>query len=157
MEVLMKSNRFPLLMALALVSVPAVRAAPLAPTKASQLVTVLSSNATCNAGFGLVLNLQSQGDGGVVLLAIPEGSVLVVTDWEWCETSNPSAAFVSLAIEGPSGLIPVSSVHRDSLTAACSRADLGHGVRVSSGSQLCATLVGANGFAKAHGYLTKDK
>jgi hypothetical protein len=30
-------------------------------------------------------------------------------------------------------------------------------VRVSSGSQLCATPVGSTAFLKAHGYLAKDK
>lgn len=153
----MTSHRFTLLMAFTLAAAPLVHAAPLGPTKPSQLVTVLSGPATCNAGGGRSLGFQVQGDGSFASFLIPEGSVFVVTDWEWCENANPSAAFVSLAIEGPGGLAPLSAVFRDSLTPACSRGDLGPGVRVSSGSQLCATPVGANAFVKAHGYLTKDK
>ena len=135
----------------------AVHAAPLAPTKASQLVTVLNSSTTCNSGSGRVLNFVAQGDGSVAALAIPAKSVLVVTAWEWCEGSNPSGAFVTLAIDGPGGFVPVSSVLRDPLTSACSRADLGQGARVSGGAQLCVTPVGAGAFVKAHGYFTKDK
>ena len=153
----MTSHRFALLVALTLTAAPVVQAGPLGPTKPSQLVTVLSGPSTCNAGGGRSLDFQVAGDGSFVGLQIPEGSVLVVTDWEWCENSNPSAAFVSLAIEGPGGLAPVSTVLRDPLTPACSRGDLGAGVTVSSGSQLCATPVGANAFIKAHGYLTKDR
>ena len=138
-------------------SAAAVDAAPLAPTKASQLVTVLAGAETCNAGFGRVLNFLVQGDGSVAPLVLPEKSVLVVTAWEWCEGSNPSGAFVSLAIEGPGGLIAVSNVLREPLTPTCSRADLGQGVRVSSGAKLCATPVGAGALVKAYGYLAKDK
>src|SRR5262245_12405268 len=134
----------------------AVHAAPLAPMKPSQLVTVLASSDTCNSGSGRVLNFLAKGDGSLAVLAIPAKSVLVVTAWEWCEGSNPSGAFVSLAIDGPGGLVAVSSVPRQPLTAACSRADLGQGVRVSSGAQLCATPVPAGALVKAYGYFAKD-
>ena len=153
----MRSSRLSLFLALTLVSAPAVYAAPLAPTKASQLVTVLNSGDTCNSGSGRVLNFLGQGDGSVAPLLIPVKSVLVVTAWEWCEGSNPSGAFVTLAIDGPGGFVPISSVLRQPLTAACSRADLGQGARVSSGAQLCATPVGAGALVKAYGYFAKDK
>lgn len=153
----MKYRRSLLVAGLVLVSQVCVDAAPLAPTKASQLVTVLNSSITCNGGFGRVLNFLVQGDGSVDALVIPDKTVLVVSAWEWCEGSNPSGAFVSLAIDGPGGFVPVSSVLRAPLTSACSRADLGQGVRVSSGAQLCATPVGAGAFVKAYGYLAKDK
>jgi hypothetical protein len=153
----MKFRRSLLVVALVLGFTTAVHAAALAPTKASQLATVLASTDTCNSGSGRVLNFLAQGDGSVVALAIPDKSVLVVTAWEWCEGSNPSAAFVTLAIDGPGGFVPASSVLRESLTATCSRADLGPGVRVSSGTQLCVTPVGAGAFVKAYGYFAKDK
>jgi hypothetical protein len=153
----MKSSRSILLIGLIMVSAGAAHAAPLGPTKASQLVTVLASSDTCNAGFGRVLNFLVQGDGSIGTLVIPDKSVLVVTAWEWCEGSNPSGAFVSLAIDGPGGLVPVSNVLREPLTSACSRADFGPGVRVSNGSQLCASPVGAGAFVKAYGYFAKDK
>ena len=153
----MKYRRSLLVAALILVSVAAAHAGPLAPTKASQLVTVLNSADTCNAGSGRVLNFLVQGDGSVGLLVIPEKSVLVVTAWEWCEGTNPSGAFVTLVIDGPGGFVPVSSVLGEPLTSACSRADLGQGVRVSSAAKLCATPVGAGALVKAYGYLAKDK
>jgi hypothetical protein len=153
----MKTSRSLPLVGLILAAAAAVHAGPLAPTKASELATVLNSSETCNAGAGRVLNFVIQGDGSITALVIPEHSVLVVTAWEWCETSNPSGAFVSLIIDGPGGLVPFSSVLREPLTTACSRADLGPGVRVASGSQLCASPVSANAFIKAHGYITKDK
>jgi hypothetical protein len=152
----MTSSRCPLLFAIVLTASVA-SAAPLAPTKPSQLVTLVNLVATCNAGNGRVLSHMVQGDGSVDSLVIPPGSVLVVTDWEWCESANPSAAFINLTIDGPSGLVPISTLFRAPLTAICSRADLSHGVRVPSGSQLCVTPVPASAFLRAHGYLTKDK
>jgi hypothetical protein len=121
-------------------------------------VTLANVNTTCNSGSGRVLDFRVGADGsGEPGFAVPENSVLVVTDWEWCETGNPSAAFVQLAIDGPQGLATVSAVFRESLTATCLRADLGHGVRVASGARLCATPVPAGANLRAHGYLTKDK
>lgn len=153
----MKFSRSVLVAVLISASPAAGHAASLAPTKASQLVTVLNSGDTCNSGSGRVLNFLGQGDGSVAPLLIPVKSVLVVTAWEWCEGSNPSGAFVTLAIGGPGGFVPISSVLRQPLTAACSRADLGQGARVSSGAQLCATPVGAGALVKAYGYFAKDK
>jgi hypothetical protein len=57
--------------------------AALAPSKASMLVTLRSSGATCGASPWKALDTRVNPDGTLSPFVIPEGRVLVVTSVDW--------------------------------------------------------------------------
>jgi hypothetical protein len=65
---------------------------PLAPTKASQLVTLTSSGAACpGVPVARVFDQRVQPDGTVSAFSIPSGQVLVLTGLDWRQGSTAPA------------------------------------------------------------------
>jgi hypothetical protein len=63
-------------------TVTSVSAAPLAPAKPSDIVTLASDGTTC-AGSGLLVNTRILPDGTTTPFAILPKKVLIVTEVEW--------------------------------------------------------------------------
>lgn len=75
------------------------RRGALAPSKASQLVTLVGGAAcSCFGGTGVVFDTRVNGDGTIAPFAIPAKQVLVLDAWRWDQvTSAPVAgAFLCL-------------------------------------------------------------
>jgi hypothetical protein len=79
--------------------------AQLAPQHASDLVTLRQSqtgehciNRTTKANEGFQMTNQVTSTGYIVPFVIPQGKVLVITDWQWGPTNVGPNAFESVSL-----------------------------------------------------------
>lgn len=143
------------------VQVQNLPAPPLAPTKASQLVTLNLSGAECPGHpSARLFDRRVNADGTASSFTIPSGQVLIVTGLDWRQgltTTNQEEVFVYQA-DGDGTLV-------DSLSVASTDQRAGaniqvSGVSVAAGRQLCFQVNSGNiGSADAvlHGFLAPDE
>jgi hypothetical protein len=159
------SKRFGCVLALfvtfALVAGPAA-AGPLAPRKASELVSLEASPTTtsCAAGNGRAFDLQFRPDGSTLFTySIPTGGVLVVTDITYQKTGLAAGATYSPSVVTDSLFsIPLvlPTVTANSAGDAGGSVSLKYGPVVRSGTSIC-FLDNANFTARLYGFVAKDK
>lgn len=135
------------------------QAGPLAPTKASQLVTLQASalDPACGvAGKRFDTRVTSDGQFDVDF-AIPPKQVLVLTGAEWAVFgANPSATnLVSLGTNGGASYF-IGTAQADAGGTAGGSARFSHTIR--PGTTLCISSVGVSDLnARLHGFLAKDR
>jgi len=134
-------------------------AGPLAPARASDVVTVYTNGAPCPI-VGVAFDTIVLPDGTSQPFSIPPKRVLVVTSLDWNVTSGSPgvAAAPVLSLQTGGGGLPIlqGSGVTDSNGTAAGTVTASTGVVVRSGPQLC--LVGGVGPAGLiHGFFAKDK
>ncbi len=137
--------------------------APLAPVKASDVLTLTNSSPTsCGGGGAATIDQVANSDGTIVPFVIPPKKVLVVTGVEWDATGAEGTQFVFLLVR--IGGSTANTVFRDSAVAGSGQHASGNAVIpaavVKSGTQLCAAISGSPSTAPAlvvHGFLAPDK
>jgi hypothetical protein len=161
---------FYLLVMAALLSVSSSVDAGLAPSKGSQLVTVLG-NGACPIPFtgssGLTFSQTVNADGSITPFAIPPKRIFVITDVTLTGAGQPAgdaillAVFVGSAANGNSIAARYETVASSSAFAATFQFPAGIAVR--SGSTVCGVPFnythggGVTAFATAHGFFAPDK
>ena len=138
---------------------PAAQGGPLAPTRASQLVTLQASLADPVCGqFGRPFTTRVTSDGQFEIgFVIPPKQVLVVTSVEWSVFgADPSeTARVSLGTNGGASYF-IGAALADATGAAGGAASVSHAIR--PGTTLCISAVGVDDLsARLHGFLAKDR
>jgi hypothetical protein len=139
-----------------------VSAAPLAPRKASELVSLQASPTTtsCAAGNGRAFDLQFRPDGSTLFtFSIPAGQVLVVTDVTFQKSGLAANATYAPAVVTDSLFsIPIvlPTVTANAAGNAGGSVSLQHGLVVRSATSIC-FFDNANFTARLHGFLAKDK
>jgi hypothetical protein len=129
----------------------------LAPSKASQLVTLVSGAAcSCFGGTGVVLDTRVNADGRTAPFSIPAKQVLVLDAWRWDEVFPGPVAAVFLCL----GSSPGSTVWTASTTTTASVAFFDAAlpaIPVRSGAAICAASYGATPDVEVHGFLAPDR
>ncbi len=150
----------------ALATVSVTHAAPLAPTVASQLVTVSGGTTECGPGSASKLIDQRQnGDGTTSPFVIPAKSVFVVTGFDFLFAgAAPSQIINATFVVTDAGLTTFATISSptalsDSAGRGGGTLQLPSGFAVKSGAKLCFTLsTGNTGIAGfVHGFFAKDK
>lgn len=135
-------------------------AGPLAPARASDLVTVYTKNATPCPVAGVAFDTIVLADGTEQPFAIPPKRVLVVTslDWNLTSASPGVAAAPVLGLQTGGASLPLlqGSGVTDSNGTAAGTVTAPTGVVVRSGPQLC-LIGGATPAGLIHGFFAKDK
>lgn len=133
--------------------------AGLAPSKASQLVTLTASGATCLSGL-VKVNTQIHGDGTSAAFTIPAGMVLVITGAEWDATGGAGGVdtfFINLEGTGTS-TVHVAAGPVGSTGLAGGSSSFSSGIVVKPGTNICVGLNSLNTPVPViHGFLAKDK
>lgn len=139
-------------------------AAPLSATKASELVTVVSGPTGCPNGFGFskAVDIHANPDLTNGAFAIPAGSVLIVTSWDWwgqMSGATLAQAFLQVTNGTNTQTLSVSSVPTEAATdRAGATVETPPGVVVKSGQTLCIRVPGSSAqVAVAHGFLARDR
>jgi hypothetical protein len=146
-------------------------AAPLAPTKPSQVVTLQSLpglSGTCPKG-DVAVDRQIAGDGTLMpFTGAPPGQVLVITGLDWATGSGSlsgQAITVTLQLDPGNGGLTQAVFADQTTTSVSVEHEAGRSLVVSNvvvkpgiclGVRVSNTPPGL-GFAIVHGYLTKDK
>lgn len=161
----------PSTVALALAFVSSANAAPLAPTKASQLLTIYTAGG-CPIGGAPAGNSQGfsqmvRPDGTVGTFSIPAKQVFVITEATLTTTSEPAgdAMLTFIAVGTASGGSPVSiRVETASANGAVTSTFLfPSGITLKSTATACAEMFnqthggGVIVSATAHGFFAPDK
>lgn len=145
-----------------------LHAGPLAPTKASQVVTLTRTSTTCGPPGSYELE-QVLPDGSLAPFAIPEKSVLVVTGYQVSQNGNGGAIAGHTILFGllAAGVNQaLETVVADPNSAYSATRSLAPGIIVASGMQLCVVAQDvsnafagqSNGFgARVYGFIAKDK
>ena len=141
----------------------------LGPARASQVVTLRTSGAACSVLTGASLIDESHTPAGTIVpyAGPPAKQVLVITSVEF-ETSGTPGSVLRLVLlrvaSGGGSTSAVTSILRtvESSGALSVTVEMGNGVIVQPGTQLCSCASGAagcNGDAQAtiHGYFAPDK
>ena len=137
--------------------------AQLAPQRASDLVTLRISqtgehciNRTTKANEGFQMTNQVTSTGYIVPFAIPNGKVLVITDYQWGPSNVGPNAFepVSLLLQG--GDDPETVSNGNGLVG--SSASVVGWVAVRPATSICISgSIQPNPFAIVHGFLAPDE
>lgn len=151
-----------------LATVAPATAAPLAPAKASQLVTLVGSNTSTGGcgGFAPIRFLDARlgPDGQTTALTIPAKKVLILKRGE-ASVSVPldGAEFGLIVTSGPSSGRTLVDVRVDpnGLNRGKATFDFGDGVVIRPGQKLCFSAIGIGGnatvtFIRVHGFLASD-
>ena len=146
--------------AASLLSVP-VLGAPLAPTRASSLVTLVAQSGVVtdcpDGGYGFA---QQAADGSFAAFTIPAKHVLVVTSIDWERTGTPAQtvthSFSSQATGSASRIVALANVLSDANGRAGGTLVIPSGTAIEAGRTVCMDAAGLP-FAVLHGYLAKDK
>lgn len=135
-------------------------AAPLAPSKPSEIRTVLGQTTPC-PGLPVLRAVDSQQlpNGTAIPFTIPPGKVFVVTGFDYAVVGNPGAV-INVALMVSDGIAGSSFAATCGMTLGSNGFGAGScaistGALVKSGFNLCFSPPGAN--VIAHGFLTKDK
>lgn len=135
--------------------------AGLLPTKASALVTALSSPTGCPISGGPVLDVRVNADATTSAFTIPAGQVFVITGFGWKVTAlTPNIVTVTtLVLVNGASFVPVlsSSAVADGAGAAAAQVTIPNGVAVKSGTSVCVAASGTFVEMDVHGYFAKDK
>jgi hypothetical protein len=147
--------------------------AQLAPQRASDLVTLRISqtgehciNRTTGAIEGFQMTNQVTSTGYIVPFVIPNGKVLVITDYQWGPSNVGPNAFepVSLLLQGGGNPENVSATGNNSPGAASGNGLVGSSasivgwVAVRPATSICISgSVQPNPFAIVHGFLAPDE
>jgi hypothetical protein len=133
----------------------------LAPSKASQLVT-LQSGGTCLSGLKKI-NVQVHGDGTTTAFTIPAGMVLVITGAEWDApfgAGGTDTFFINLEGAATFATVHVAAGQVGSNGLEGGSTTFSSGIVVKPGTDICAGLNSGNNsflFPVLHGFLAKDK
>jgi len=143
----------------ALLAVTTPAQAGLAPSKASQLVTLNASGATCTSGL-VKVDTQVKGDGTTTALTIPAGMVLVITGAEWDTGGGAGGVdtfFINLEGAGTATVhVAAGAVGSSGLEGGGS--SFSSGIVVKPGTNICVGLnSGKVPIPIIHGFLAKDK
>lgn len=151
------------------------QAGPLAPTRASQLATLLSlfdtrsemASAACpDNGFAGASSraFDFRVDGSTFrALTIPPGQVFVVTDFDWEATGVPIAEFVTAVLmietDGFNSFSAQSTARADGVGQVGSAGLLGTGIVIRAGEKLCLSVRAPLSSLKgsARGFFASDK
>ena len=166
----MRISRFPILV-LATALATQVLAGPLAPSKPSDVVTLMpnpsdGSNGSCSSPELRVDGIIDTTDGSLSSFTIPPKEVLVLTGGTWVDTSvTPNAnAFLLLSLRTgttSNNLVATTAVRSDAAGVAAGAFTLEPGIVIKPGASLCAVLDVAGTdtvvFPRLTGFLAKDK
>ncbi len=132
----------------------------LAPTKASQLVTLSGSGSTCLSGLKK-MDTQAHGDGTTAAFTIPAGMVLIITGAEWDATAGGNAVdtfFINLEGTGTATVHVAAGPVGSGAGLAGGSTTFSSGIVVKPSTNICVGLNSLNTpFAVIHGFLAKDK
>jgi hypothetical protein len=148
---------------LLLVLIANAHATPLAPSKASDTITVAGSTSSPTCTSGYQLDAQENGDGSTTPFVQPPKSAFVVTSFDFIFQNGPTSKniFVALFVKNPlagTSLVSVVPSLADSAGLGGGTVTLPSGFAVKPGMRLCFQFLGAaNGSMTAHGFLAKDK
>lgn len=154
---------------LSLVTVLIASNASAVDPKPSQLVTVVTSAATCSNGpfSGILFDTRANSDGTYSSFSIPAGKVLIITDAAVSATggvAGHTGELDILALPGASGLFQQAYITIDSGGNMSRQFTFPTGVAVKSGLTPClfavdgttqTTIPTVNGFI--HGYFAPDR
>lgn len=149
-------------LALAILLLPGVSSAgPLAPGRASDLVTLITKDLTPCAVAGVAFDTRVLPDGSAVPFTIPAKHVLVVTSLHFVAGAAPVAgqtgtAVLTLATATTSHAVLQAVGVTDSDGTYAGSAHSEQGVAVRAGATLC-LLGGTSTSGVLHGFLAKDK
>ncbi len=156
-----------LLASIALASV--AYAAPLAPSRASDVVTLMSSAGACGVGVGQVVDRRIMADGSNVAFSIPADKVLVVTGISYSVNPSPmdfvlvglSHGLTGWGVFGTSATAGTLGPPLFPTTFASGSAAVPNAI-FKAGSQVCADfsngiLPSPIGTMLVHGFLAKDR
>lgn len=160
-----------LALVLAAAAVTPALAGPLAPSKPSDVVTLMpnasdGSNGSCNSPELRVDGVIDTSDGSLSPFTIPPKEVLVLTGGTWSDTSvTPNAnAFLLLSLRTATtsnNLVATTAVRSDAAGVAAGAFTLEPGIVIKPGASLCAVLDVAGTdtvvFPRLTGFLAKDK
>jgi hypothetical protein len=166
----MRISRFPILV-LATAVATQVLAGPLAPSKPSDVVTLMpnvsdGSNGNCTLPELRVDAVIDGADGSLSSFTIPEKGVLVLTGGTWSDTSlgGNVNAFLQLSLRTATtsnNIVATPVVRTDAAGIAAGAFNLEPGIVIKPGASLCATLNVAGTqsvvFPRLTGFLAKDK
>jgi hypothetical protein len=168
---MIRFSRF-LTLVLAAAAATPVLAGPLAPSKPSDVVTLMpdaadGSNGACSGLQELrVDGVISSTDGSVAPFTIPSKEVLVLTGGSWSDTSLAANVnvFLELRLETASTnnqLLVSPAIRSDPAGAAAGSFTLEPGIVIKPGGSLCASLnidgTSSGVFPRLTGFLAKDK
>jgi hypothetical protein len=149
---------------IAVASQPAA-AAPLAPSKPSQIVTaaIVSAGTACPDGVGnhFAPTLQLNADARQSVFQIPPKSVFIVTSFDF-NLNGTAGQYASVGIFAAApgqagGATALSGAVVDPATRAVGTAAVPTGLVVKPPATVCAEFGNATGVVYVHGYFTKDK
>ena len=166
----MRISRF-LTLVLATAAATQVLAGPLAPSKPSDVVTLMpnlsdGSNGSCNSPELRVDGVIDSTDGSLSPFTIPAKEVLALTGGTWSHKSvTPNAnAFLELSLRTgttSNNLVATTAVRSDAAGVAAGTFTLEPGIVIKPGASLCAVLdvagTDAVVFPRLTGFLAKDK
>jgi hypothetical protein len=170
---MMRISRFPILV-LATVVATQVLAGPLAPSKPSDIVTLMPDASGANGACTTSSQEQrvdaviSSADGSLSPFTIPDKEVLVLTGGTWETVSAAPNVNVLLELRlktaspGTNNLIvSAPAVRSDAAGIAAGSFTLEPGIVIKPGASLCASLnIGGTNtlaFPRLTGFLAKDK
>jgi hypothetical protein len=131
--------------------------AALAPSKASQLVTLVGGAAcSCFGGTGVALDTRVNADGTTAPFSIPAKQVLVLDAWRWDEVSASPVTGVFLCLGSSPGAAAWTSTATTTMSIAFFDAAL-PAIPVKSGAAMCAASYGATPNVAVHGFLASDR
>jgi hypothetical protein len=142
-----------------LVTPAVVNAGALAPSRASDVVTLFTSGTACPSA-GTLLDFRRQSDGTDVAFTIPAGQVLVVTGMDFASVGfSPSLnQIVTLSLASSATVITRAVALLDSSGSGAANVSTPL-IAIKSGQQLCVSTNGVGNPASilVHGFLAKDK
>src|SRR5262249_19343635 len=137
-----------------------VQAGTLGPSKASQLVTLGTSGASCLSGLRKV-DTRLNGDGTSAPFIIPPGMVLVITGAEWFTFDLPGLGSgtepFNINLEGAGTATVHVTGGQFGVEGEGGSTTFSSGIVVKPGTNICARLGSGNSpFPVIHGFLAKD-
>jgi len=160
-----KNSLVKVLVAAALTSAGIASAGVVAPTKASELVTLRPSSAVPNCPDGsiaLAMDQRVNSDGTSSAFSIPAGKVLVLTDADWSTCDGMPSANLLVSAQVLSTTSPFDSVYVARLFATASSNGCGggnanlSGVAIKSGRTIC-IRANSSDQQRLHGFLASDR
>ena len=167
----MRISRLLALVLTAVVVTPAL-AGPLAPSKPSDIVTLMPDGSGANGACGLATQEQrvdaviNGADGSLSPFTIPDKEVLVLTGGTWADVSAGGNVnvFLELSLKTASTsnlIVATPAVRSDAAGVVAGSFTLEPGIVIKPGASLCASLIvaGTNtlAFPRLTGFLAKDK
>jgi hypothetical protein len=157
------SKHYAAIIALAAVSAAAgpAGAAGVGPSRASDIVTLVSSGASCG-GANYFVDLRVNPDGTTSPFEIPPGRVLVVTSAEWQGSGLPNHFYSFVLYAGNTAIISGPGSQSNGQGQVAGTVVLPTGAVVGRDAELCTVLnsfevADTSVFPRIHGFLTKDR